>query len=54
MVPSPARSASETLIDSVSPGTEVGVIETVPSAPPPTVSVAVSVAVPPVEVSTSL
>ncbi len=48
------RSASVTVMVSVSPGTDVGVMLTEPSAPPPTTSSAVSVAVPPVDVNASL
>ncbi len=48
------RSASVTVTVSVSPGTEAGVIETPPSVPPPTRSLAVSVAVPPAAVNASL
>ncbi len=49
-----SRSASVTVTVSVSPGTDVGVMLTEPSAPPPTTSSAVSVAVPPDAVKASL
>ncbi len=49
-----SRSASVTVIVNVSPGTDVGVMLTEPSVPPPTTSSSVSVAVPPAAVNASL
>ncbi len=53
-VPSPATSASVTDTVSVSPGIDAGVIVTLPSVPPPTVSTSVRSADPPAVVSASV
>ncbi len=53
-VPFPTRSASVTAMLRTLPGSLVGLIVTVPSDPPPTISVAVGDAVPPAAVKASL